>query len=126
MSNKRIAVLVPMISELQCLKEMCSFDGKESIGLWEVLAKTWDSGITMGVIVTGTGIINASAATQNAISAWSPDVVVLVGCAGALSPKILPGDVVMAKYRLLPVIKLARFGNLDMPALRFRTDYSLM
>lgn len=84
--------------------------------------------VTVGVTISGTGLVACAAATERLIAEWEPDIVALVGCAGAVAPHLLPGDVVVAKslvyyssFQTLPDGSL----NLDFPAIGFRTNYRL-
>ncbi len=126
-SGLRIGVIVPMITECRVLFEQVDFPGRSRAGLWEVQEAVID-GVTVGVMVSDIGTVNAAVATQVMIKSWKPDAVTLVGCAGAISPDLLPGDVVVAKslahyssYQTLPDGQV----NLDIPAIRMRTDYAL-
>lgn len=82
----------------------------------------------MGVVVGACGMVNAAMACQALITGWSPDYVGLIGCAGATSEEVLPGDVVVgAKIANYSAFQTLRDGsvNIDFPAIRYRTSYLL-
>lgn len=123
----RVGVVVPMVTECSVLFGEVDFQVRRKVDLWEV-HETVIGGVTVGVVVSDVGTVNAAAATQAVLQSWQPDIVTLVGCAGAISPELLPGDVVIAKslahysnYQTLPDGQV----NLDIPAIRVRTDYTL-
>jgi len=48
------------------------------------------------------GPANAAAATERLIAEFQPDVILHGGCAGAINPELMPGDIVIGKsYRIL-------------------------
>ncbi len=84
--------------------------------------------VLLGVSICGIGMANAAMSTSALIQYWQPDIVILVGCAGAISPDFLPGDVAIGRdlcyytsYLSLPDGSV----NLDIPGIRVHTDYSL-
>lgn len=123
----RIGVIVPMLSECEPLLGRVNIASKKKISLWEV-HEAHVGGSVIGIVVSGTGIINSAIATQALISEWSPDAIVLVGCAGSISPEILPGDVAVGRdvayYSSYQTLSNGTI-NLDLPGIRYRTDYSL-
>lgn len=146
MKDLRVGVVVPMVSEASILFETREFAARRMIGIWEVHERREELGpapqaeksashdlsvsaaITIGVVIGGIGMVNSAMATSNLIQHWEPDIVALVGCAGAISPKLLPGDVAIGRdlcyyssYLTLPDGSV----NLDIPGIRLRTDYSL-
>lgn len=147
MRDLRVGVVVPMVSEAAILFEMMEFPDRRKIGIWEVherrdeagpalgtegadasIAQPRFGGVAVGVTIGGIGMVNAAMATSGLIQHWSPDVVILVGCAGSISPEFLPGDVAIGRdfcyyssYITLPDGSV----NLDIPGIRVREDYSL-
>lgn len=123
----RVGVIVPMLSEREPLLGRVKFADKREISLWEV-HETQVGNSVLGVVISGTGIINSAVATQALISGWSPDAIALVGCAGSISPEILPGDVAVGRdiayYTSYQTLSDGSI-NLDLPGIRYRTDYSL-
>ena len=123
----RLGVVVPMLSECEALFRRMDFQAGRKVRLWEVLEASVKD-VMLGLTVSGTGIINSAIATEALISEWSPDAVFIVGCAGSISPEILPGDVVIGRdiayYSSYQTLSDGTV-NLDLPGIRFRTDYSL-
>lgn len=119
--------MVPMVEEAITLFEQVDFPRRAKVGIWEIHERT-DTNHTLVLMVSGTGIAASAAATQAMISEVSPDLLALVGCAGAISPKLLPGDVAVAsKIALYSSFQTMPDGtvNLDFPAISYRTDYTL-
>lgn len=138
MDDLRVGVVVPMVGEASILFEMRAFRDRRKIGIWEVherrevfggtLGDSTARSVLLGVSIGGIGMANAAMSTSALIQYWRPDIVVLVGCAGAVSPDFLPGDVAIgrdlcyyASYLTLPDGSV----NLDIPGIRVHTDYSL-
>lgn len=131
MEDLRVGVVVPMVSEASMLFDMREFGDRRKIGIWEVHERRESIGnrtLTVGVTVCGIGMVNAGMATSALIQHWKPDLVALVGCAGAISPRFLPGDVAIgsdlcyySSFLTLPDGSV----NLDIPGIRVRTDYAL-
>lgn len=120
-----------MVSEATALFEMVPFQARRNLSIYE-LHESSDAeslgGTRLGALVSGIGMVNVAMATEALITQWDPDIIALVGCAGAIVPDILPGDVVIGKdlchyssFQTLPDGSV----NLDIPSIRFRTDYTL-
>ncbi len=123
----KIGVVVPMITEAKVLFDMRDFPERRPLGVWEVHERQ-EGAFTMGMLICGIGMVNAAMATEALVSQWAPDIVALVGCAGGLVEDLLPGDVLIGRdlcaytsYQTLPDGTV----NLDIPGIRFRTDYTL-
>jgi nucleoside phosphorylase len=130
MGDLRIGVVVPMVGEASLLFEMREFSERRRIGIWEVHERqeVCDGSVLLGVSIGGIGMANAAMSTSALIQHWRPDIVVLVGCAGAISPDFLPGDVAIGRdlcyytsYLSLPDGSV----NPGIPGIRVHTDYSL-
>lgn len=128
----KVGVIVPMLSEAKIAFETLRFAKRETVGIWEVHkhSRRTASGtaLTMGVLVSGIGMVNAAIAAQSLISGWDPDLVILLGCAGSIVEDILPGDVAIGtKLCSYSNFQTLRDGsvNLDMPGVRIRKDYRL-
>lgn len=123
----RLGVIVPMLSECTVLFDRVAFPRRKAIRRWEVHEADTET-CTIGVMVTGTGLVMAAIATEALIAEWNPDALVLVGCAGSISPDILPGDVAIGRdiayYSSYQTLSDGTV-NLDVPGIRFRTSYIL-
>lgn len=86
----KVAIIVAMESERRHLDVL--MPGWEAMehAVWPTLRNGNVICVTCGI-----GMVSAAAATEYAISAWSPDVVLNFGCAGAHHPDLFPGDVVI-------------------------------
>ena len=107
MDDLRVGVVVPMVGEASILFEMRAFRDRRKICRWEVherrevfggtLGDSTARSVLLGVSIGGIGMANAAMSTSALIQYWRPDIVVLVGCAGAVSPDFLPGDVAIGR-----------------------------
>ena len=52
-------------------------------------------GVKLGLACLGVGKVNAAAGTSLVINEMQPDMIFMVGAAGALSPELVPGDIVV-------------------------------
>ncbi len=123
----RVGVVVPMTTEARALFRMREFPTRRRFGLWEVHEQQ-EGPNTLGLIVGGIGMVNTAMSTQALISDWRPDVVAMVGCAGGLTPDLLPGDVLIGRdlccYSNFQTLRDGSV-NLDVPRIRVGTDYTL-
>lgn len=123
----RIGVIVPMATESRALFKMREFTARRPLSLWEV-HEVQEGHHTLGVMVGGIGMVNTAMATHALISAWDPDIVALIGCAGGLDEDLLPGDVIVGKdLCCYSSFSTASDGtvNPDILGLRIGTDYTL-
>lgn len=88
--SANIAIIVAMESERRHLDTL--LPGWEAVeqSVWPTLR----SGDVM-CITSGIGMVAAAAATEHAISTYSPDLVLNFGCTGAHHRDLFPGDVVI-------------------------------
>ena len=92
----RIGVVVPMITEASVLFSMREFPVRRRLGNWEV-HECQEDAHTIGMVVGGIGMVNTAMCAEALVSAWNPDILALVGCAGGLDEDLLPGDVIVGR-----------------------------
>jgi len=123
----RIGVVVPMITEASVLFSMREFPVRRRLGNWEV-HECQEDAHTIGMVVGGIGMVNTAMCAEALVSAWNPDILALVGCAGGLDEDLLPGDVIVGRdlccYSNFQTLRDGTV-NLDVPRIRVGTDYSL-
>jgi adenosylhomocysteine nucleosidase len=91
-----IGIIIPTQLELEPLLSYlpeCSRAIKHS---WD-LYKCWPAQGQITIIVSYIGPANAAAATERLIADFNPDVILHGGCAGAINPELMPGDIVVGK-----------------------------
>lgn len=93
---RNIAILAATLGEISLLVESFQAERDPSSSPW--IAYTARPGFTRFIfVVTGVGIANASAATTSTIHFYSPDLLVITGCAGSYSGSGLAiGDLALA------------------------------
>lgn len=117
--DRPVAILGAMRIEIAPLLERIAGSREES-----VMGVSFVTGVLDGrsVVITETGVgkVNASIATTLLIHRYQPTHVIFTGIAGALSPEIRPGDVVVCA-------KAAQhdFGNVEGNRIRRRSTRSI-
>jgi futalosine hydrolase len=93
---RNIAVLAATFGEISLLVESFQAEREPSSSPWSVLAAR--PGFTRFIfVVTGVGIANAAAAATSIIHLFSPDLLVITGCAGSYSGSGMAiGDLALA------------------------------
>lgn len=87
-----IVIIIAMESERRHLDDL--------LPGWEAIeSRVWRT-LRRGNVVTitcGIGMVTAAAATQHAITAFEPKIILNYGCAGAHTRELFPGDVVIGQ-----------------------------
>lgn len=94
--RRPIGVIVAMDAELRHLLERVEIEGEERDGPWRDRHATV-AGVSLVVVRSGMGMVNAAAATEHLIAAHQPSAVLNFGCSGAHRRDILHGDVVIGE-----------------------------
>lgn len=93
-AGESICIVAAMESELRhALAVLDSFEALK-IGPWNVWRGQVD-GIPVQLLLCGVGMVNAASALTAVTSEVEPSAVINFGCAGAHSPQLIPGDVVV-------------------------------
>lgn len=125
-SVQPVAIVVPMEGEFAPYRPLLpDLRRVEGDSPWEIyIAEA--GGRPVLLLISGPGPVNAAAATERLIARYDPLAVLHGGSAGAHSPELLPGDVVLgsryviATSRQLRAARAAR--GLPASLIRFRRD----
>jgi adenosylhomocysteine nucleosidase len=124
--NRPTAIVVPMEGEFEPYRGLLSdLRMRDDSGPWEVYeARAGDSRVV--AVICGPGPVNAAAATERLIARYDPVAVLHGGSAGAHSPDLLPGDVVIGSRYVIHTTRSVRSARvargLNPSLIRFRRD----
>ena len=124
----KILILGVMNEEVDVLKQQFTFCKRETYLHLQFCYLTHHD-FEIILVATGVGKVNAAMVASIAIERHKPNWVLHVGCAGAISPKLQIGDVVLASSISYFDVDLTafhyRFGQLPKMPQRFAMDSAL-
>ncbi len=93
----KVAIVSAMPEELKPVLEVVNIKKEEKFGIPQkfIEAKYKDNDLVL--CVGGIGKVNAAISTTRLIEKYNPDVLIMIGVAGALNPSLKIGDIVVAK-----------------------------
>ena len=107
---KTIGVIGAMAEELEYISQAVQVVAKKEIaGMLFSIGKAGDKGVVL--VQSGIGKVNAAVCAQILIDSFAVDEIISVGVAGAISPKLCMGDLVIAADAVEHDMDTTAFGD---------------